>query len=510
MRKYIYIIGALFIHIGLYAQYPIQTVFTVDLKTEQGKDSTIQIYAIDSNSFRFWGGKGAVTNPVTGETTQEENKDFYGWIENIDYYKATLKALPSSGLINSLYNLRDNFGYCISKQPNPVVSDSVISMRTYNADSWWYEGHRFYTCTFDLSQYIDLNTSYTLAFQNYNGMFSNEDMYFAQLEGLEYMTTYYVRPYIKLHGNDVMYGGEKSFTTPRTMEGALRNEKDLQDRNYCNWSTGVVLKSKALQTLLGSGFEPNDNVYRGISKELERYLTSDMLLQLKKQAYKEIECTDGTLYLIEDVPTDIVESFQKHLNSEIIFSPMGNVIDPDEQIAGSYQKVTKNLAGYEFIECDPAWNVPNNSYMYFQNTGTQNPSIGINIPQYVLPKTYDVYVVTVPVWTYWNETDNEGNILNTKAYRFYTYIWEQNSDGGYPNAGTRLSVNGTTISETPVPTKITNIADTTFVGSYTFNGTADPIIQIVTNITSSSRNIFSYNMCISQIILRPSNKEDNE
>ena len=252
-----------------------------------------------------------------------------------------------------------------------------------------------------------------------------------------------------------------------------------------------------------------------------------------------IPCSNGIAYVFDEYPISIYEQFFKKIDNNA-FSLARNYINPDTQIKGSGEKVTKNVSGTESMQgtwtvtkapyiideetgepmIDEETGMPmydwglaesvtqSYSYFYVKNSGTQNPSIGFEIPNNFSGK-YDIYIVTMPIWFYLNEVQ-EFEITNKRAYRFYTYIWEKNASGNYPTAGTRLTDNtGSYLFETPAPTDIYTITDTTFVGTYDFEyayyGEDEPgvILQIVSNVTSSMRNDYSYNMLFSGIVLKP-------
>lgn len=121
----------------------------------------------------------------------------------------------------------------------------------------------------------------------------------------------------------------------------------------------------------------------------------------------------------------------------------------------------------------------------------------MRIPQYLFPQTYDIYAVLVNPYV---DTDPRAN-------RFYTYIWEKDDKGLYPRSGVRMiKEDGSYLSET----RDSTLCDTVYLGSYTFNGNAEPIIQLVSNVISYMRSDYTYNMGISQIKFVPTKKEDNE
>lgn len=151
-----------------------------------------------------------------------------------------------------------------------------------------------------------------------------------------------------------------------------------------------------------------------------------------------------------------------------------------------------------------------------------NPAIGFNIPN-TLADTYDIYLVTCPIWL----IDDYNNIpqeeWDVRPYRFTTTIIERNKDGVFPKKGTTLN-NPEPIDESQKSIFLSKgiihdenghiiVNDTTYLGQYKFKNEYnegneyDVIIQIASSILSSQRIYFSNEMLISSIILKPHNEE---
>ena len=92
-KKILYLAFALCVHNGICAQNPIETTFTVELNDENEGQNEVVISSLDYNYMRFVGGKGKVHNPITGNNTDEENQDLYGWISNLTYNEVYMQAL---------------------------------------------------------------------------------------------------------------------------------------------------------------------------------------------------------------------------------------------------------------------------------------------------------------------------------------------------------------------------------------------------------------------------------
>lgn len=504
MNKYILSAIGLLATAAAWAQNPIQTTFSVTLKTEQGNDTTIEINSVESNTFSFIGGKGMVTNPYTGETQQVENQDLFGSTAGLDYDKATIQTFLSETVLAQFDGWSD-FGYCISKQPAPTVSEQVLysEKSRYDYSGYAYQGYRPYIVTFDMQDLLDDTCSYTLLFNQYS------DLFFPELLNLEYMTTYYVRPFVRLQGN-IMYGDEQVVTTPRTVEAALLNEPDIAGWQYYDAETGVVLTPEALQTLWSSSEEPDSALKAGVVDDLGRYLSSEQLQQMKATAYQTIECTDGTLYLVKDVPADMPADFMAYFNSGVSFPPStlnltayqgtsANRLLTTNVATTVWDEATGTYIEKEFLPtaCDPAWGVPYNSYFSFTpDRATANPNHAFDIPKYMQAKAYDLYVTLVI-------PDMENDL---RPYSFRAFVYEQTPDGTY-NSGTRL-MNPKDGSYNFVSDSVR--CDTVYLGTFTFNGNPGSIIQLVSYVSMSRSKIYNREMHIAQFTIVPAKEEENE
>ena len=166
------------------------------------------------------------------------------------------------------------------------------------------------------------------------------------------------------------------------------------------------------------------------------------------------------------------------------------------------------------------------SYVDFTPT-SGNITVGFNVPN-TLSGTYDIYIVTCPIWF----KDDYANIpieeWDARPYRFTATIIERDDEG--KNIGQFPSKGKTLENPEPIDEKQktiflsqggvtyndkgqTVINDTTYLGQYQFKnayyGRADygVIIQIASSILSSQRKDFSNEMLISSIILKPHDED---
>lgn len=434
------------------AQNPTEMTFTVEYTTAEGGNGTITVDAINKNSFGFIGGQGEVQNPVTGETITEENRDLYGWVSDLNYNAATFNMQLGSEVDEEDVQA---FGVCVSENPSPAEA---------------YEGAEPQRAT-------------------------EQDYFYTPLSDLGYMTTYYVRPYVTFANGYTMYGGEKSFTTPRTIEGALLNESDLAGWQYYDANTGVVLTKEAMLALAGYAEEPEQNVKAGMAQDLGVFLENDETIpnRLKELASRTIECTDGTLYAVKEVPADVASAFEAYFNGEAAFSPQ-----PDDVNRDDYGYYTRNVGEITTVECEESWGVPSNSYMECQPATAADPNICINIPKYLQPRTYALYATFV-------HPDIEND---PRGYRFRTSIWEQTEqeDGSSSYSSQRLTPpeEGASLSDgSNFMTDPSKQVDTLFLGNYTFNGAPNTMIQFQSYVQSRLFSTYSKTMRIAQIHFVP-------
>lgn len=161
------------------------------------------------------------------------------------------------------------------------------------------------------------------------------------------------------------------------------------------------------------------------------------------------------------------------------------------------------------------------SYNYVDivpSTKAVNQTAGFNIFN-TLPGTYDLYVVTCPIWLSTDYTTIEESLWDARPYRFYAYVFERENEGEnmgeFPSQVDPLinPTDGTNFFETCGKAYRKDghviVNDTTYLGQYTFKKTnnnsniVDAVIQFQPYITSKQTEQFSREMLISSIILKP-------
>lgn len=464
------------------AQVAYDNKVVVEYINEAGELDSLYRRDTFSIFINFYGGKGTVRdeNNVTGNGSyaeiEEENKDCYVWVSP----NKRMTYMMNFAFNNNTTSIKQ--GICFSTNPQPIISENVL--KSSDGCFYHYNGN-------------DNTTIYL--YEQYNN-----PIYY--ISGLNYNTTYYIRPFAQFGNGTIMYGGEKVYTTPRTIEGALTHEPEMS-----GWTlvyNNIIFKQEALALLTGgeipeaSSIKIYEHVFRtmldGMSEE-ERKST------FEKNACRVLECTDGTLYFIDKLNDDIVADFKDSFHPTTVeFQTNSLAVNLDIDNRGN-ERFTKSVnTAFNSIDCDNSWDVPYNSVLDIEpSTGSANPIVGFNIPGLLWNKTYSIYAVFVRISALDPEhVDDEES--DKRPYRFYTNVFEQDEKGEYPHIGVRLKnpADGTNY----FVTNAENLVDTLYIGDYRFNGLGSTIIQLQTQITSKQTKDYSRRMLISKIYLIP--KED--
>ena len=254
-----------------------------------------------------------------------------------------------------------------------------------------------------------------------------------------------------------------------------------------------------------------------------------------------VECSNGLAYLVDEYPFTAVEQFFKKIKvtaSDASVNKLGSgdnwtytkgVNKTFSMRTGTFTS-TVNIPVYddegEIISYERESLRQPFSYVDFTPT-SGNITVGFNVPN-TLSGTYDIYIVTCPIWfkdDYANIPEEE---WDARPYRFTATIIERDDEG--KNIGQFPSKGKTLENPEPIDEKQKTIFlsqggvtyndkgqiiinDTTYLGQYQFKnayyGRADygVIIQIASSILSSQRKDFSNEMLISSIILKPHDED---
>ena len=270
-----------------------------------------------------------------------------------------------------------------------------------------------------------------------------------------------------------------------------------------------------------------ENIY--YSKEPKNMPEDKELNDILAKCGEPFECSNGQGYIVDEYPMTEFEQFFKKIKISASSASINKDLDKNgkAQFTKNANENFRNYAStfYSTI-IDTVENVvldrKNIDYRYVDivpSSGSVNPTVGFDIPN-TLSGTYDIYLVTCPIWLNSDYNNIPDSLLDIRPYRFYTYIWERDDDGEYPSSGLRLKnpVLDEDGKETNYFTTIDTlydaeghriVNDTTFIGTHTFNyayyGRNDEgvIIQFQSQITSKLTKDYSREMLISSIILKP-------
>lgn len=255
-----------------------------------------------------------------------------------------------------------------------------------------------------------------------------------------------------------------------------------------------------------------------------------------------IECSNGTAYIVDEYPFSVQEQFFKKIK---VWASDGSVNKLGSGDNWTYTKgVDKNFGvrsgvlnsrvavynddleyigtedlrqTYRFVDC-----VPSGS----------NITVGFNIPN-TLSGSYDIYLVTCPMWLKNDFNNIDQSEWDARPYRFTASIIERENEednaknpGQFPAKGKSLENPYPVIEDPEHPEKVNKnifiskglvyneaghplVNDTTYLGQWTFKnayyGRSDygVILQIVSSVLSKDRKVYSPEMLISSIILKP-------
>lgn len=467
------------------AQVMCDNVVTVEYKDAEGKVQTLEKRSSDGPvAFSFLGSKKKVDNGEAGSdehyAAMEENADAYVHESN---YVSDRRSWRALGLYAHVSVPGEAWGICVSTSPAPTISEQVPDGN--EETGYWCEGLTDYTiyCTNDSS-----------------------DCRF-YLNGLYYHSTYYVRPFVKFSNGEIMYGGEKAFTSPYTFDGVEANEPE--GKEWHGVYGDVFLAKSALAPLVDEEYADSWNVQQAMVEEVRKRMSVELVETLRKSAYRKIDCVEGTMHFVNKLPSYFIEAFRAEMNPysmesvEIVTDASSVNFDLDSK--GSYEFTKSVVTPMATYVCDESWGVPNNRFLYLQPiNGNANPTVAFNIPQYLWGREYSIYAVFVRC----DARDKlEGKDEEDKRpYRFCTNIFEREADGEYKRS-TRLK--NPADGSNHFVTNAENFVDTLYIGDYAFSDKLGGMIQIQSQVSSRQLVDYSRDILISKIILVPKdNKEE--
>ena len=250
-----------------------------------------------------------------------------------------------------------------------------------------------------------------------------------------------------------------------------------------------------------------------------------------------IECSNGTAYVVDEYPFSPVEQFFKKIKVSASDGSVNKLGSGDNwTYTKGVQKTFATRSGILTIT-RPIYDEETGerigseqkrqNYRFVDFVPTSgNITVGFNVPN-TLSGTYDIYIVTCPIWAKDDFVNIDLSEWDVRPYRFTATIIERENEGKnmgqFPTKGKTLE-NPEPIDEKQKTIFLSQgmiyddegyviINDTTYLGQYTFKnayyGRPDygVIIQIASSILSSQRKDFSNEMLISSIILKPHDED---
>lgn len=226
-------------------------------------------------------------------------------------------------------------------------------------------------------------------------IYGTDTLFYGEITGLEFETTYYCHSYINYQGT-YYYSEEYSINTgkPRMSWYGATVDPEL----YAE--TGFVMPSEEAWNALTSSSPHINHRPAFLLDEWNRYATPERVREMKSLCNTTIECSDGTLYLLDAVDEDFVAHVMELCSKEIV-------------IQGSEAEYSQSQEPVEVV-CDASWGVPGNVYWEYKNsTPTGNPFLAYSTPLPLLANyKYQVEVIMAP------ETVDEEKLPNKYRLQF--------------------------------------------------------------------------------------------
>lgn len=242
-----------------------------------------------------------------------------------------------------------------------------------------------------------------------------------------------------------------------------------------------------------------------------------------------ISCSNGDAYIVDEYPMSIYEQFFHKINVPALSAYIDQTLDTKgntvytKNTSGTYRRTNGTLISKRTYE-DGTSLRKEHKYSYTciePSSASVNPSVAFQIDN-TLSGTYDLFIVTCPLWLNQSGDLNEEDI-DRRGYRFYASVIERDDEGEsmgqYSGNGVRLpnpdgSGNYFMTKGFPIDCDSMHVAnDTTYLGQYTFKNAyygrnnEGVLVQIQSQISSKLTTEYSRTMLINCIILKPHDDE---
>lgn len=254
-----------------------------------------------------------------------------------------------------------------------------------------------------------------------------------------------------------------------------------------------------------------------------------------------VECSNGDAYLVDEYPMDVTEQFFKKINLR--------TNDNTRFDSEGERELTKNVGStsitsgiiYDY-QTDTIWTIPEDDsepkieridtldfigtrnfffYDVVPASGSVQPNIAFEImnpsgnkPGVLLSGTYELYLITCPIWAKTGFNDGQKPEDDPRGYCFYATVYTRDAKGEISASGQRLTPHpddprAGLSDDKYFKTDYHNKIDTLYLDDVTFEyadygrSTHSAIIQLQTQIKSSEQGTYSREMLLSGFILKP-------
>lgn len=242
---------------------------------------------------------------------------------------------------------------------------------------------------------------------------------------------------------------------------------------------------------------------------------------------KPISCSNGDAYIVDEYPMSIYEQFFRKISVPASSSTIDQTLDskgnPEytKNVSTSFRRTSGSFS-QKFTNAEGEETVTKENFSFVDivpSSASVNPYVAFQIDN-TLSGTYDLFLVTCPIWLNSNGSINLDDEDNTRGYRFYVNVIERQNEGDaigqYSGNGERLanpdgSGNYFITKGIRLNADSTGIVinDTTYLGQYTFKNcyygrnNEGVLIQVQSQISSKLTKEYSREMLISGVILKP-------
>lgn len=216
-----------------------------------------------------------------------------------------------------------------------------------------------------------------------------------------------------------------------------------------------------------------------------------------------VECSNGTLYKVDEYPFTIYDSFYRKIKLE---GERSSAIADD----GNNSWTNPSTTGWTLRSNSDADSISGGSYLYiYPTTSSRQTDIAYEIPS-TLSGSYDIYVKLLPQSVYYTDS---ATIAASLPCQFRANIFERDTiQGTMPTRATYSFRNPEDNSRNYQndPFRV----DSVYLGNYTFSNcylgtSAGVMLQLESYVTSSNRNKYTKEMYLDCIILIPTRDEAN-